>query len=377
MSNADGALLPSIPKREGDPIRVLHVDDDPALVGLTVDALERLDDRLVVETATSASDALDRLYETEIDCVISDYGMPGMDGLRFLESVRMEKTDLPFILFTGKGSEEIASDAISAGVTDYFEKGGSEQYAVLANRIVNAVERYRARQEADQTRRWYQTLFENAVDTVAVLDDEGRIKHVTAAVEDELGYLPSSLLEEHLFDYCHPDDRSELQSQFQRCVDGQTDTIEPTEVQIKRDDGGWQWIEMSMTDRTDTIVDGYVVHLKEITDRKRLKRRSDRQRAVLDSLPDGVFSTDGDGVVTYLNDRVESAVGRDRDELLGQSVSTIFANTDADGLRSALEASESGAIEATVVGADGDSTDVVVRLRTDEAGAITGTIRFE
>lgn len=53
--------------------------------------------------------------------------MPGLDGLDVLERVRGEYPDLPFILFTGKGSEEIASDAISKGVTDYLQKGGGTE----------------------------------------------------------------------------------------------------------------------------------------------------------------------------------------------------------------------------------------------------------
>lgn len=45
--------------------------------------------------------------------------MPGQTGIEFLEVVRDQYANLPFILFTGQGSDEIASDAISAGVTDY------------------------------------------------------------------------------------------------------------------------------------------------------------------------------------------------------------------------------------------------------------------
>jgi len=127
-------------------IRVLHADDEPGF-GETVAAfLQREDERLVVETVTSASEALDALG-SEVDCVVSDYDMPGQNGVELLERVRATYPDLPFILFTGKGSEEVASEAISTGVTDYLQKGtGTEQYAVLANRIGNLVDQYRAEQ---------------------------------------------------------------------------------------------------------------------------------------------------------------------------------------------------------------------------------------
>ncbi|SDJ23701.1 Signal transduction histidine kinase [Halovenus aranensis] len=79
--------------------------------------------------------------------------MPGEDGIEFLKTVRAEYPDIPFILFTGKGSETIASEAISAGVTDYLQKeSGPEQYTVLANRIANAVDRYDAQRKLEQLR---------------------------------------------------------------------------------------------------------------------------------------------------------------------------------------------------------------------------------
>ena len=132
-------------------ISVLHVDDDAAMSDLTVTYLERVDERLDVQTAIGAEAGLDVLSDEHIDCVVSDYDMPEMDGLAFLEAVREDHPDLPFILFTGKGSEDIASDAISAGVTDYLQKqSGSEQYELLANRIENAVSQYRAERLATQ-----------------------------------------------------------------------------------------------------------------------------------------------------------------------------------------------------------------------------------
>jgi PAS domain S-box-containing protein len=130
-------------------ITVLCVDDDPDVVDLAATFLERQEEDFAVVTATSASEGLDRLAEGGVDCVVSDYDMPGQDGIEFLEAVRGAHGDLPFVLFTGKGSETVASEAISAGATDYLQKGaGTEQYELLANRVRNAVERYRADRRA-------------------------------------------------------------------------------------------------------------------------------------------------------------------------------------------------------------------------------------
>ena len=141
---------------EDEPIRVLHAEDDEDVADVACTYLRREDSRIRVESVADAREGLDRLADDGIDCVVSDYDMPGMNGIEFLEAVRQRYTDLPFILHTGKGSEEVASDAIAAGVTDYLQKEmGTSQCAVLANRIANAVEKNRTRRrvaELDRTR---------------------------------------------------------------------------------------------------------------------------------------------------------------------------------------------------------------------------------
>ncbi|HET7324635.1 MAG TPA: PAS domain S-box protein, partial [Halococcus sp.] len=137
-------------------ISVLLVDDEPAVADLAALYLERFHDDITVETETAGKAALARFSRDPelIDCIVSDYTMPGMDGLEFLAAVRETHPAIPFVLFTGKGSEEIASEAISAGVTDYLQKGtGTEQYELLANRVENAVFAHRGAERAAELAR--------------------------------------------------------------------------------------------------------------------------------------------------------------------------------------------------------------------------------
>jgi len=179
------------------PIHLLHVDDEPGFVDMVAEFLEREDDRLTVHTATSASAGLDRLDQTRIDCVVSDYDMPGQDGIEFLSAVRGTYPDLPFILFTGKGGEEIASEAISAGVTDYLQKGsGSGQYAVLANRVRNAVSQYRSQRELEASRERLSLFVEQSPLGFLEYDSDFEIVRLNEVGEEILGYSEDELLGE-------------------------------------------------------------------------------------------------------------------------------------------------------------------------------------
>lgn len=131
-------------------IRVLHVDDDPDFLDLTASVLEGEHDHFSVKTAPGASQGLEQFDPAEIDCLVSDYDMPEMNGIEFLEAIREDHPEIPFILFTGKGSEAVASKAISAGVSDYLRKKGTiDQYTILANRVTNLVRQHRAEKRVE------------------------------------------------------------------------------------------------------------------------------------------------------------------------------------------------------------------------------------
>lgn len=157
-------------------IQVLHVDDDRALANLVAIYLEQERPDLEVTSVSHAEAALEELDDTcRFGCVVTDYDMPGMNGVELLETIRAKDPDIPVILYTGKGSEEVASKAVSAGVTEYMQKESSpEQYVVLANRIYNVATAYRTSRELRETRERYRRLVENAPNAILVVSD-GRV----------------------------------------------------------------------------------------------------------------------------------------------------------------------------------------------------------
>jgi len=134
-----------------DSIGVLHVDDDSSFLDMTATFLNRESDEFEVLGAGRVDAARERLTESidAIDCIVCDHDLPDSSGVEFLRTVRESHPELPFILFTGKGSEAVARDALRAGATDYLQKqSGTEQYDLLANRIRNAVAQSRTEQRA-------------------------------------------------------------------------------------------------------------------------------------------------------------------------------------------------------------------------------------
>lgn len=181
----------------GSAIRVLHVDDDLPYAETAAAFLERERAEFDIETATSASEGL-RLLETEsVDCIVSDYEMPGENGIDFLESVREDYPDLPFILYTGRGSEAVAGDAISAGVTDYLQKtSDTSHYALLANRIVNAVEQSRSQRALEASKDRLSLFIDQSPLGFVEYNQDFEIVRVNDTLTEMFGYTEDELVGE-------------------------------------------------------------------------------------------------------------------------------------------------------------------------------------
>lgn len=193
---AQATDVSSLVNRRVKDVTVLHVDDEPSFAEMTKVFLERLEDDLEVVTETSARDALETLEAREIDGIISDYQMPRMDGLELLEAVRAKHPELPFILCTARGSEEVASEAIATGVTDYIQKGtDTQQYEVLANRVMNAVDRHHTSRRLWETLAWSSQLMQQSLAGVYIVQD-GRFVFVNDYFADLFGYDPAELVGE-------------------------------------------------------------------------------------------------------------------------------------------------------------------------------------
>jgi PAS domain S-box-containing protein len=201
-------------------IRVLLVDDEPAVLDITRLFIEE-EGGIVADTVSNGREAILSLNEGHYDVIVSDYEMPGMDGIKLLTKVREMDKDIPFILFTGRGREEVAIKALNLGADFYLQKGGEprSQFAELIHQIRAAVGRKQSERDIHQLNRTLltirnlnhliamendvPTLLKGACDTlinsrgyynvwIALLNLEGRI---TSAAEAGLGDRFESMLQ--------------------------------------------------------------------------------------------------------------------------------------------------------------------------------------
>jgi len=303
----------------GGEIRVLHVDDQPDFAATVAAFVEREIDRLDVESEVNASDGLSRLADGSFDCVVSDYDMPGRNGIEFLEALRERRPELPFILYTGKGSEEVASDAIAAGATDYFQKeSGTDQYTVLANRIETLVERARARRRQQRQA----AAIETAREGIGILDADGDHVSVNRAYADIYRTDPADLVGSHWSDRYPDDEAGYVHAEVRPRV---------------AEDGYWRGRTTGLrTDGTTftqecavaaTEHGATVRTVRDVSDRVESEKQLNRYRTLVEALHDPVYVLDEAGHFEFVNEAFVETFGYEFDEVLGDDVSVVKDET--------------------------------------------------
>lgn len=219
-----------------DIIQTLHVDDEPDFVEMSSEFLERKSERIDVITETSPDDALDTLEEEDVDCVVSDYDMPRMNGIELLEEARTTYPNLPFILFTGKGSEEIASEAVSKGVTEYMQKETeTSQYEVLANRIENVTEASRFHRELEVTEAKHKRILEQSLVGVYIIQDR-EFQYANSKLASVFGYTKDEVIGRPVLDLVAETYRDLVEENIQRRLQEEVESIRYTFKGKRSDD---------------------------------------------------------------------------------------------------------------------------------------------
>jgi PAS domain S-box-containing protein len=295
-------------------IRVLHVDDEPALLKIAKQCLE-MQGPFQVDTAGSAEEALAKLEKTQYDAVISDYQMTGKDGLVFLKELRQKLCSIPFIMFTGKGREEVAVKAWSLGADHYVNKSGDPEtvYSELAHCVQSSVEKRVAEAQIRETLQKLQTIYQNAIEGISYVDVEENIVYANKAFADIVGYSQDQLAGMNLRKIVDDESWAKIRSMTERRRLGEAGRYEAA---FRRSDGAVQNVLISSAPllNHEGKFAGTVGIVLDMTDRKKAEdalRASEERHRIISSITVGfAFSCAKKGGGQFALDWITGATER-------------------------------------------------------------------
>jgi PAS domain S-box-containing protein len=353
-------------------LRILHLEDDSAdaeLIEATLAADGLSCDCVRVSSRAQFVAAIDGPY----DLILSDFALPGFDGVTAQTIARDRRPDLPFVFVSGTIGEEVAIDRLKEGATDYVLK---QRLARLPSAVRRALEESRERRERraaeSEVRRLNDQLERRVIERTAQLAEanaalakrEAELADAKAFLEHLLAASPSIIFrcepEDLIMTYCspnigwllgysleevigahgfweqmiHPDDRERVIGRLRHAIDRTVAQIEQ-EYRCCGKDGRYRWffnllrIEYDSTARATAIL-GYAL---DIGDRKAAEEEVRQANVFLDSivenLPHMVF-------VKHAADLRFARLNRAGENLLGVRRAEVIDHTDFDFLPAVL-----------------------------------------
>jgi len=299
---------------------ILYVDDEPDLLELVKLFLETSQE-FSVDTKESAIEGLQAIKDRHYDAIISDFQMPGMDGIAFLKEIRSNFGDIPFIIFTGRGREEVVIEALNYGADFYLKKGGNSE--ALYTEIMHVIRRTIQMRQAEVTRAAQEQRYhdlQNATDLIQSIAPDGHFLFVNRKWQDMLGYNEADLAKLTLFDIIDEESMEHCRELFPRVIAGENVGI--IDVVFKTRDGKKVYAEGLSTCK---IIDGKPEYtrgiFRDVTDRRQIEaalaENRDYLSQIYSSVQEGIMIIDaGTHEIIDLNPAAAKMIGRTKDQIL-------------------------------------------------------------
>ena len=305
------------------PVSVLYVDDEPGLLEIAQLFLER-EGEFAVTTMLSAKEALDSPAICSCNVIVADYQMPEMNGLAFLKEVRRRFGDTPFILFTGRGREEVVIDAINNGVDFYLQKGGDPvaQFAELAHKIRVAVQRKEAEMARHESEEKYRTLFETTGTAMVLIEEDTTLSLVNNEFLLVTGYTRDEVENRKKWtEFVVKEDLDRMLSQHTLRRIHHDRALTQYEFGLVTKSGAIREIHLTIDTLPGTKKS--VASLIDITDRKRaeqaLQESEAKFRSIVETSPNLIWEIDPRGTFVYVSPSIREIVGYLPGEMIGRS----------------------------------------------------------
>jgi PAS domain S-box-containing protein len=306
-------------------LRLLHLEANPRDAELVQSTLERngIDcDTVIVNNRTSFEQAL---AKGGFDLVLSDFSLPGYDGLSALALVREFRPQLPFILVSGAAWEDEAIDSLKSGATDYVLKARLERLPAAVRR---ALQEAGAMDRRDKVENLFQNIMENLEDMIAVVDLQGKRVFCSPSCRQLFPSL-DSLVGTDAFGEVHPEDRLRIDLFFRSIA--ATGQAQRAEYRVVLGSSAVCHVESQGSAMRDAA--GRINHVllvsRDISSRKQADQRIQEQAALLDKARDAICLKDLSQHILYWNKSAERLYGWNAQEAIGRSANDLLMAGDA------------------------------------------------
>jgi PAS domain S-box-containing protein len=328
------------PRGEKCMYKVLYVDDEPVLLEIVKIFLEKSKE-FTIDVNTSVNDVIKSEKLKSYDAIVSDYQMPGMDGISFLKYVHTELGDIPFIIFTGKGKEDVVIAALNNGADFYLTKGIDPrfQFDELANNIKKAVRKRQIREGYKNTAQRLSDLVNFLPDATFAIDLDGKVIAWNKAMEEMTGVQKSTIMGEGDHIYSLPfygkkqdllldlilHDNKEIEEKYPFIVRQDNKLISEKEYpMLYGGKGAYLWFIASPLYDVNGKVSGAIQVFRDVTENRRteqaLKESEEQYRTLFESSKDAMFLLESTRI-KKCNDQAVTVLGcSKKKEIVGRSL---------------------------------------------------------
>jgi PAS domain S-box-containing protein len=308
-------------------VDVLYVSEEPRVPAPVRSQFEQRVPDVEVSAATRPDAVLERLSSGRIDCVVTAQELSSRTGVGLVEAIRARGHDLPVLLFSDGGSDELARRALRAGVTDYVPVGSSdEDVSLLAGRVRRAVaetrDRRRTRRLDTPDHKW----LERTTDAVYAVDADWRIEYMNETMADRVGRDPETLVGKSLWEEFPSIVGTEVERRYRTAME----TGLPVSFEKRLDDPFGYWVQV----RAFPDANGLTVFSRDVTEERKRQQELERQETVLQTVYDAVLVIDDAFTVQFANAAAARGIGdyttaAVEGESLGELLERVVSDEDA------------------------------------------------
>jgi len=365
-------------------IRVLHLEDSPRDAEMIRHRLDGADVSCDIVLTNSKDSFEAALTREPFDLIISDYNLPGYDGVTALKQAQATQPDVPVILISGTVVEEEAVRCLQIGATDYLLKQRLDRLVPAVQRALEEAETRRARKRVEdalgESEARKAAILDSVLDCIVTMDANGTVIEFNSAAARTFGYTKEEAIGRSLADLIIPPRFRERHSAglAHYLATGEGPLIgKLVEIRAMRSDGTELPVELAITAirlGSATIFTGV---LRDITARQQGEATRARLAAIVDSSDDAIISLAMDETILTWNAGAERLFGYAASEMIGRSRALLVPAGPSVELVSIMERAARGEagepLETRRMRKDGSVVDVslVFSPMTDASGRVT------